>query len=90
MNGKGTDALSLGIPVVTSAQSAEAADLTHEREVLIADTAESYSPNIVRLFRDDGLWQAVSAAGVRKVTERFSPQVARRAVQEISNLRNPS
>ena len=87
INGKVTEALSLGIPVVTSAQSAEAADLTHEREVLIADTAESYSANIVRLFRDDGLWQSMSAAGVQKVASAYGPNVARSQIGTIKRLR---
>ena len=89
VNGKVTEALSKGIPVVTSDQSAEAAALFHEREVLIAADAETYAAHIVRLFREDDLWQSMSAAGVRKVAEKFSPNVARSAIQEIRTLHNP-
>ena len=88
INGKVTEALSLGIPVVTSALSAKAADLIDEREVLIANTAESYAESIVRLFREDALWYSLSTAGVEKVTQRFSPQVARAALRTLESLRN--
>jgi polysaccharide biosynthesis protein PslH len=63
------DALSYGMPLVTTAQAAEGIDLRHEQSALFAERPAEFAAAIVRLLEDATLRARLSAAG-RAVVER--------------------
>lgn len=75
MKGKVGQALSHGLPVVTTVIGAEGIGLKHDHEAMIADEPRFFAEAIVRLYRDRELWQRLSDNGYNHIEKRFAPQV---------------
>jgi GT2 family glycosyltransferase/glycosyltransferase involved in cell wall biosynthesis len=65
-------ALARGLPVVTTPAGAEGLNLRHEKEVLVAATAEDFAEQIKRAYCDEHLWQRLSQEGAEFVKSQFS------------------
>jgi glycosyltransferase involved in cell wall biosynthesis len=74
VKGKIGQALSLGLPVVTTSAGASGMDLDDGVHVLMADEPKAFADAIVRLHSDVELWQRLSAAGIATCAERWSPE----------------
>ncbi len=57
MKGKVGQSISHGLPVVTTQIGAEGMDLQNEKHLLIADDPRDFADAVVRLYRDEILWQ---------------------------------
>jgi O-antigen biosynthesis protein len=75
LKGKVTQALSVGLPVVTTSIGAEGLDATDGCQLLIADDADGLAARTIAVLRDDELWTSVSLAGQELVGELCSPEV---------------
>jgi hypothetical protein len=53
------------------------------RDVLVAETAEDFAAAVVRLYRDEALWNHVSVNGLENVRQYFSVETARLGLQEL-------
>jgi glycosyltransferase involved in cell wall biosynthesis len=62
------EAMAAGLPVVTTRLGAQGLSVAHGRELLLADGAESFARELVRLLRDRRLPERLSAAGRELVT----------------------
>lgn len=82
-NGKVTESLSLGIPVVTTAIGAEGAGLTHGDNALIADEAETFARHILELFEDDITWRSLSKSGLDHVSRHFGHEGALSGIRKL-------
>jgi glycosyltransferase involved in cell wall biosynthesis len=80
MKGKIGQALSFGLPVVTTSIGAEGMDLVNERQLLIADDPEAFATAAVRLYTDNVLWERLSAAGRDHVFNNFSEFAAQSTI----------
>jgi len=60
---KALDALALACPVVATTIGIEGIEVHHDREVLIADTAQEFALAVTRLLLDDALWMRLAQAG---------------------------
>jgi glycosyltransferase involved in cell wall biosynthesis len=87
MKGKIGEALARGLPVVSTGIGAEGMDLRDGVHALIADDPRAFAEAIVRLYRDEALWTALSAAGRRHVDERYGPATVGAALEAL--LRAP-
>ena len=88
VKGKVNQAMAHGLPVVATSCAAEGMFLVHGQDVLVADSAEDFAAEVVRLHEDAELWEAVSTAGLANVEQYFSRQAARRALKAMeSDLR---
>jgi GT2 family glycosyltransferase/CDP-glycerol glycerophosphotransferase (TagB/SpsB family) len=88
MKGKIGEALSWGLPVVTTSIGAEGMDLVNGDHVLIADDAESFANSVVRLYTDRLLWERLSSLGRAKVNE-WSPEVVKNKLAKIFSDDSP-
>jgi glycosyltransferase involved in cell wall biosynthesis len=70
--GKIVTSLSLGVPVVTTSVGVEGGGLVDGHDVLVADEPSEMAAQIVRLSRDDDLWQSLSDASYDAFRARFS------------------
>jgi GT2 family glycosyltransferase len=61
--GKVLQSLLAGTPCVSTSIGIEGLDVADGREVLVADTAQTFATAIVRLLEDDVLWRKLSPAG---------------------------
>jgi glycosyltransferase involved in cell wall biosynthesis len=82
LNGKITQCLAFGLPVVTTHVGAEGLDGL-DSCVLIAEDADALAAHAVRLYRDSDLWRELSAAGQLLISEHCSPAVVSQRLRPI-------
>jgi len=82
VKGKVGEAMSCGLPVVTTTIGAEGLGLMHEKNVLIHDHPESFANAVFRLIADDSLWQEISDESYRHVIENLTPEVIRERIAD--------
>ncbi|UHD14556.1 glycosyltransferase [Thiocapsa bogorovii] len=76
MKGKVGQSLALGLPVVTTGVGAEGMGLTHEINALIAEDPADFAASVIRVHRDNALWDRLSYAGQALVRQHFSKDAA--------------
>ena len=74
MKGKVGEALSLGVPVVTTGIGAEGMLLRHGEEALVADDPEEFAECVLRLCEDRDLAGHLSRSGREHVARRWGPE----------------
>ena len=84
VKGKIGEALSHGLPTVTTSIGAEGMALSHDRDVLVADTPEGLATAIAAAHEDPACWARLSGNGRAWVAAHLSPEVA--AAQIRSDL----
>ena len=65
------EAFGLQTPVIATAKGAEGLDVQHEKQLLIADTAESFTRETIRLLNDAGLRQELVSNAYQLVIEKY-------------------
>ena len=55
----------------------------HGREILVAESERAFADEVVRLYRDESLWNRLSAAAVNNVEQYFSQDAARRSIEAL-------
>lgn len=85
MKGKITQALSVGLPVVTTPIGAEGLEREGEDCLLIASDPQKLAAHAIRAYRDDELWRGLSRAGQELVAERCSTEVVSRRLDRLLN-----
>ena len=65
IKGKIGSAMAVGLPVVATPLAAEGMSLTDGENILVADGAEHFADAIERLYRDQILWNRISANGLK-------------------------
>ena len=88
VKGKINMSMSYGLPVVATSIAAEGMFLRNEFDVLIADDVKSFADAVVRLYRDEVLWNKLSANGLNNLEKHFSKRVVRKTLENILGL-NP-
>ncbi len=83
MKGKVGEALSRGLPVVTTTIGAEGMGLVDGTHLLVADDAEGFATQVERLYRDRDLWGRLAAAGRAEVESRYGVEAASAAVDAL-------
>lgn len=82
--GKILDSLLAGIPCVTTSIGAEGMNLLHDKEVLIADTAEDFAKLVLRLYKNKKLWHKLSLNGYNLVKKEFSTENGVKRIRTIT------
>ncbi|MBT9591245.1 MAG: glycosyltransferase [Thiobacillus sp.] len=83
MKGKIGEAMSFGLPVVTTTVGVEGFGLTPGKDVLVGDTPEAFAQAVVSLLRDKALWAKVGASGFEFIRDNYSEPIVRRAVYRL-------
>jgi len=81
MKGKIGQALSYGLPVVTTSIGAEGMNLKNESEVLIADDPGQFAAAVIRLYTDQALWQRLSDQGYEHIARHFTPEIVEEQIR---------
>lgn len=69
------ESLALGTPVVSTSKGAEGLDVTHGKNILIADTPADFSAAVVKVLQDPSLREELSHAGRKLVEEKYSSRI---------------
>jgi glycosyltransferase involved in cell wall biosynthesis len=80
VKGKVNLSMAHGQPVVATACAIEGMHLQPGEDVLVANDADAFASEVVRLYRDEALWQRLSGNGRANVRRHFSPAAAIAAV----------
>lgn len=83
VKGKVNMAMSYGLPVVATIAAVEGMHVRAGEDVLVADEAAAFAANVVRLYRDEALWNRLSANGLANVERHFSFDAAREALRRL-------
>lgn len=83
VKGKINTSMTYGVPVVATTVAAEGMNLTHGKDILVADTPEDFARQIVRAYDDEQLWTSLSNSGKVNIEEHFSFAVAERQLRNI-------
>jgi polysaccharide biosynthesis protein PslH len=65
------EAMSMGIPVVSTSIGCEGLDVTNNKDILISDNPEEFSQAIINLINNKVLYEQISTEG-RKAAENYS------------------
>jgi len=83
IKGKICEAMSYGLPVVTTPLGAEGLALSDGKDCLIADTPEKFAEAVARLYRDEPLWNSLSANGQSYIAANLSEKAAATMIRGI-------
>lgn len=83
VKGKVNMAMSYGLPVVATSAAVEGMHVRAGEDVLVADEAAAFAAHVVRLHRDEALWNRLSANGLDNVERHFSFAAAREALRQV-------
>jgi glycosyltransferase involved in cell wall biosynthesis len=75
------ETMSVGMPTVTTTDGAAGLGVSHEHEVLIADTPSEFADCIARLLTDSSLRERLRRGGYEFIASRHSELVARAALE---------
>jgi glycosyltransferase involved in cell wall biosynthesis len=83
MKGKLGQALSLGLPVVTTQIGAEGMGLEEGETALIADEPEAFAEAVYRLYTDSALWEKLSRQGRDYIEQHYGESAVRDKLREL-------
>ena len=83
VKGKVNQSLAHGLPVVATSQAAEGMFLDNGCSVLLADDPRAFAVAVVRLYRDEPLWNRLSVKGIEVMNRHFSFAAAKRALEQV-------
>jgi GT2 family glycosyltransferase/SAM-dependent methyltransferase/glycosyltransferase involved in cell wall biosynthesis len=86
LKGKVTQALSVGLPVVTTSIGAEGLAACDGEQMLIADDPEGLAARTIAVLTDDELWARLSRAGQALAAERCSPALMTERMKQLLAL----
>jgi len=83
VKGKVNMSMSRGQPVVATPMAVEGMFAKAGHDVLVAETTTDFAAAVLRLYRDEALWNRISAGGLENVQNYFSVDTARLGLQEL-------
>jgi GT2 family glycosyltransferase/glycosyltransferase involved in cell wall biosynthesis len=89
VKGKVNMSMSRGQPVVATPLAIEGIHAEHGREILVAESEQAFAKEVVRLYRDEKLWNEISDAGIKNVKSHFSVEAARKSIKELLGKLEP-
>jgi glycosyltransferase involved in cell wall biosynthesis len=89
MKGKVGQALAFGLPTVTTSIGAEGMELDDGKHCLVRNEARSFADGVLHLYRDELLWNKLSAMGEQTVRERWGSEAMSRRLIELIRMSRP-
>jgi len=80
VKGKIGDALSYGLPVVTTDVGAEGMGFENGNQVMIVNSPGEFAAAVVSVYKNEKLWQRLSDAGYAHIEKYFSPKAVEKTI----------
>ncbi len=74
MKGKIGEAMSHGLPVVTTSIGAEGMGIVNGENALVADTPDEFAEQVYQLYTDDNKWIKISESGKNLIKDNYSKE----------------
>jgi glycosyltransferase involved in cell wall biosynthesis len=81
VKGKINQSMAFGVPVVATSVAVEGTELRDREEIVVADEPEDFARALIELYESEELWNRVSANGIKKTRDLYSPEAARQRLQ---------
>ncbi|MFC3561744.1 glycosyltransferase family 4 protein [Pedobacter jamesrossensis] len=82
MKGKIGQSLEFGLPIVSTSIGAEGMNLIHENNVLIADEADDFANEVIRLYQNENLWNEIKENAFQAIVA-YTPKVVESKLETI-------
>ena len=82
MKGKIGQAMSYGLPVITTSIGAEGFDMRNGFDGMIADAPDEFAAAVLRAYFEEELWNTLSSNGLETVRSRYSTEVVFEQIRE--------
>jgi glycosyltransferase involved in cell wall biosynthesis len=79
------EAMALGTPVISTSKGAEGLEVTHRKDILLADTPEEFAQTVLKLLEDENLRTELARHGRQLVEEKYSSKVLARRIEKLLN-----
>ena len=83
IKGKIGTAMASGLPVVASTIAAEGMKLSHQSNVLIADSPDEFANSVLSLYNDDKIWTLISKNGLEFAENEWGSEVSTKRLLSI-------
>ena len=70
--GKTLEAMSMGIPVVTTSLGSEGIEVRNMSNIIIADEPDNFAESVIRLFKDEKLYAIISKNSRKTIEDKYS------------------
>lgn len=90
VKGKIGEAMSHGLPVVTTPIGAEGMGLVHGEQAIVAEPGAELARAVVDLYRDERLWVHLERSGREHIERTLSPEKGRAALRTLLDLSVPT
>ena len=90
MKGKIGEALSRGIPVVTTSIGNEGMNLVHGEEILVADDPNEFALSVILLHENRPLWETLSRAGRPAIESQYGISAAWKRLVQLLDRYTPA
>lgn len=77
------EAMSMGVPVVSTTIGAEGLDVTHGENILLADKPETFVAATLEILGDSEVGERIGSSGARHVREHYSWPVVAREFEQL-------
>jgi SAM-dependent methyltransferase len=85
VKGKIFNAMSYGLPVVSTSIGIEGMGLEEGQDVLVADGAEGFAGRVVEVYQDEELWRRLSENSLIRIRRDFNVEGAKKRFEEMFN-----
>lgn len=83
--GKVGEALSSGIPIVTTSIGAEGMGIENGIHAYICDEPKSFAEKVIELYQDEKMWNEFSDKGKKLIASQYSSELMRKRLRFIFN-----
>jgi O-antigen biosynthesis protein len=83
LKGKIGEAMSYGLPVVTTSIGAEGFGVVPERHLLVGDTAPEFAQAVIRLLKDQRLRTQIGDEGRQFIKDHFSIEAVSKSIDQV-------
>jgi GT2 family glycosyltransferase len=83
VKGKVGEALTWGVPVVTTSIGAEGMELSHQETAWISDDPQEFANGISKLLDNDELWNKLATAGEEHINAIMGPETLKKALNRV-------
>jgi glycosyltransferase involved in cell wall biosynthesis len=83
VKGKISQALSLGLPVVTTPIGAEGMNLQTGINAMVCEEPRDFATAVVRLLREDDFWRTLSLNGITTAQRDYGLDTAREQIRKV-------
>jgi GT2 family glycosyltransferase/SAM-dependent methyltransferase len=90
VKGKVLNAMSYGLPVVSTSIGIEGMGLEAGQDVLVADDAEGFAGKVAEVYQDEELWRRLSENSLIRIGRDFSAEGAKKRFEEMFNVLHTS